>query len=429
METCQYCGREFETKGSLRVHFRHCKNKEHIYDPALRYISKYKTDHNTFKCECGMEFDNNQRFSSHCNVCDTHRISTGKNIYKKPYKNHNWTKTEENKEKFKLMHIKSSATLREKYKNGEIKPAFLGRFHTPETKEKMRQAAIRRLQNKNVSANYSKVACEFMDNLSKEKGWNLIHALNGHEKVVHGFYLDGYDESLNIAFEYDERKHYVGDPKENVLRFKDRERQNIIIKELKCKMFRYNEESKQLYEVFYDDSIENFDLKKAIDSNLVDLTSRMSIRRSMIELGFTIGAYDYFADTHPEYGLPKYPKKKPILKTISHEEMRERRRNIFECIKTKYLKLIDSSKDSKIAQIHNLFKKDNQDVSCKLVRNSIKEFGNQEIKKLFFNSNNKHGSLGQIWITNPKTKERKRIKEIDKLQYIGWKHKNEIIVS
>ena len=194
-------------------------------------------------------------------------------------------------------------------------------------------------------------------------------------------------------------------------------------------MFRYNEEAKQLYEVFYDDSIENFDLKKAIDNNLVDLTSRMSIRRSMIELGFTIGAYDYFVDTHPEYGLSKYPKKKPILKTTSHEEMRERRRNIFECIKTKYLKLIDSSKDSKITQIHNLFKKDNQDVSCKLVRISIEEFGNQEIKKLFFNSNNRHGSSGQIWITNPQTKERKRIKKEEQYLYIGWKHNDQIIAG
>jgi hypothetical protein len=44
--------------------------------------------------------------------------------------------------------------------------------------------------------------------------------LNGGEKFVAGYFLDGYDENLNIAFEYDEPKHYQ-DIEKNILKYKD----------------------------------------------------------------------------------------------------------------------------------------------------------------------------------------------------------------
>ena len=53
-------------------------------------------------------------------------------------------------------------------------------------------------------------------------------------------------KELNIAFEYDEPKHYV-DVYNNILCEKDIKRQEEIINELKCKFYRYNEKLDKLY--------------------------------------------------------------------------------------------------------------------------------------------------------------------------------------
>ena len=53
---------------------------------------------------------------------------------------------------------------------------------------------------------------------------------------------------MNIAFEYDERRHYK-DVQSNILTDKDIKRQQYIMNKLGCRFFRYNEEIDKLYEV------------------------------------------------------------------------------------------------------------------------------------------------------------------------------------
>ena len=94
--------------------------------------------------------------------------------------------------------------------------------------------------------NYNRNACGYFDKLNVQNGWKLQHALNGGEIKVIGYSLDAYDQSRNIVVEYDEPTHY---DKQGNLKQKDVLRQQRIITHLGCKFFRYNEKTKELYEI------------------------------------------------------------------------------------------------------------------------------------------------------------------------------------
>ncbi len=129
---------------------------------------------------------------------------------------------------------------------------MLGKHHTDETREKMRIITLNRISKLGGGPMFNPKACQFIDNLNKEKGWNLQHALNGGEAQIYGYKVDGYDKEKNVIFEYDEPTHYriTGE-----LREKDIRRQNDIIKYFKNKnvtisFWRYDERYKNLYEVY-----------------------------------------------------------------------------------------------------------------------------------------------------------------------------------
>jgi hypothetical protein len=99
--------------------------------------------------------------------------------------------------------------------------------------------------DKKGNIGYNPKACEFIDKLNKENGWNLQHSLNGGEVIVSGYFLDGYDSDKNIVFEYDEYYH-------NLKRQKQKDlirQQRIIDKILPKSFFRYDERNNRLYDV------------------------------------------------------------------------------------------------------------------------------------------------------------------------------------
>ena len=101
------------------------------------------------------------------------------------------------------------------------------------------------LLGENGARNFNPKACKFIDNLKKERGWNLQHALNGGEVELYGYFVDGYDKERNIIFEYDEPKH-------NQISFKKKDiiRQNNLIKKIDPHLFlRYDEQWNKLYEI------------------------------------------------------------------------------------------------------------------------------------------------------------------------------------
>ncbi len=141
------------------------------------------------------------------------------------------------------------------------KNGMFGRNHIEKTKELIRIKATgrkvlekSRRKNRETKLNLIKqrgwlkinpAACEFIDKLNRERGWNLQHDKNGGEYSFCGYSVDGYDKEKNIIFEYDEPYH-------NSLKRKTKDmiRQKIIIEEVKPNLFiRYDEKNKKLYDV------------------------------------------------------------------------------------------------------------------------------------------------------------------------------------
>ena len=143
--------------------------------------------------------------------------------------------------------IKSySETLTSRYASGEITPHFSGRNHTDETKQKVRESTLKYLERTAGGIRYNPKACEFFDKLNAERGWRLVHALNGGEQRVGRYSLDAYDSTLNIVVEYDERKHHYhfGERSES-----DIKREQIIKDKLGCTFYRYDALLDTMYEV------------------------------------------------------------------------------------------------------------------------------------------------------------------------------------
>ena len=116
---------------------------------------------------------------------------------------------------------------------------------TEEFREKLRVAKLNQIRKLVTQRTYNPNACKFIDDFGKKNGYNFRHALNGGEKIIAGYSLDGYDENRNIVFEYDEPKHNAPSVRKN-----DKLREQRIIEKIKPRMFiRYNEEFGKLYDI------------------------------------------------------------------------------------------------------------------------------------------------------------------------------------
>lgn len=127
-----------------------------------------------------------------------------------------------------------------------------------------------------------KKACDYFDKLNKEMGWNLQHALNGGEIIICGYWIDSYDKEKNIIVEYDEPKHYI-DIQNNILNNKDFYRQLTLIIHLKCKFYRYNEKTNNLYLINNNQILKNIynEYQNLIINNLIDFTNKHTIKLSL----------------------------------------------------------------------------------------------------------------------------------------------------
>lgn len=87
-----------------------------------------------------------------------------------------------------------------------------------------------------VMPSYNEKGCIIFDNISEKNNIHIQHAMNGGEYYIKelGYWLDGYDEINNVAYEFDEKHHFI----KGKIREKDINRQEEVEKHLKCKFIR-----------------------------------------------------------------------------------------------------------------------------------------------------------------------------------------------
>lgn len=120
-----------------------------------------------------------------------------------------------------------------------------GKTHTDDVKTFLRKRQTKRYKEQGGFCNYNKLACEYFDWLNKWNGWNGIHAENGGEFTIDGYWLDFYEPYHNIVVEWDEPHHYSG----GVLKEVDVKRQSHIIDVLGCSFYRIIQNSFEIIKI------------------------------------------------------------------------------------------------------------------------------------------------------------------------------------
>lgn len=214
-------------------------------------ISKYRISDNLWECECGKQFNKAQSLNAHLSHCNYHHECLGTIRKLRPSElNHSMNWEDKNNDELKEIYKKRGKTYHQHVIEEIYIPVFKGKHHSEESKEKTRKSTINYIKSckGECKPRYNKKACEYINKLNKQNNWNLQHAENGGEYSICGYFVDGYDKNLNIVFEYDEAVHYFN-KENNILRDRDIQRQNNIIKELNCEFWRYNEYLDLLYKV------------------------------------------------------------------------------------------------------------------------------------------------------------------------------------
>lgn len=101
--------------------------------------------------------------------------------------------------------------------------SFKGRHHTEKTKqilseiaknrpahiiEKYRIQRVKFIEAHGGNKSFNPIACAAFDALNTRFEWNGIHAKNGGEKILSGYYLDYFNEPEKICIEWDEVGHF-----------------------------------------------------------------------------------------------------------------------------------------------------------------------------------------------------------------------------
>jgi hypothetical protein len=220
---CPNCNSIIEHKGENSKYHSSKSFQKNIVCKSCSIIGRKHTDEWKHNMSIRMTGENHPQFKKHPTEDTLKKMSeshTGKSGYWK-----NKSLLESTKVKLSLLNK--------------------GKKLNDDTKEKIRIARCNQIKILGGGPMYNPKACEFIDKLNKEKGWNLQHAMNGGEVIISGYYVDGYDKERNIIFEYDEPHH-----KWNYKKQKEQIRQERIMNKINPSLFiRYDEKNNMLLDV------------------------------------------------------------------------------------------------------------------------------------------------------------------------------------
>lgn len=245
VRNCPKCGKEichtnkYQLKYSLNKPCKDCSHKGLKYNVIKKV---YSSDELKRKCPtCGREVKykhiNTKLKADRRNSICQHCVGDVAVTFRKPFSG-------ETKEK--IGRSRKGKTYRElgivvdlKSRGEKISLVKKGKKFSENHKRSLRIARAEFIRKFDGGPSFNPDACKYFDELNKQNGWNLQHALNGGEIYLNelGYWVDAYDEERNIVVEYDEPYHFRN---ENVIQ-RDYNRMKNIITHLHCRFFRYNE--------------------------------------------------------------------------------------------------------------------------------------------------------------------------------------------
>ncbi len=137
-----------------------------------------------------------------------------------------------------------------------LSESLMGNELTEEVKQRIRISTVEYIKNNNngIRPRIGKHEKQILDKVQNIIGFSIKRAF-----YINGYFLDGYCQELNLAIEIDEERHY----KNGVLRQKDIEKQNNIMKALNCNFLRI-----RVKNIVINDSIVMKKLKEKIKSTI-----------------------------------------------------------------------------------------------------------------------------------------------------------------
>lgn len=127
--------------------------------------------------------------------------------------------------KFSAEHRKALSVARNKY--------YGNHGYSEEAKQKQRLLGraqrIREIEERygQIMPSYNPAACKVIEEYGATHGYDFLHAENGGEVQILGYFVDGYDENKNVVIEYYEKRH-------NKTKNRDGRRQQEITNHLGC---------------------------------------------------------------------------------------------------------------------------------------------------------------------------------------------------
>lgn len=183
---------------------------------------RYKNQDGTYTCECGRSFSNSQSLLGHFGWCIPHREKLGKDCNQEVFKSrtsagnpHNFKNISDDKRiEYKR---RSREKLIENLNSGKIKPSFLGKQHTVETKEKIRKSRIEVLSDGIVHPGFDKSRLTYIERwfINEIILKNNLHCKYDiiNEMRIYPYFLDFAFSDIKLDVELDGDYHNTDDRK------------------------------------------------------------------------------------------------------------------------------------------------------------------------------------------------------------------------